>query len=247
MLFFLLEAAPGRDPLCNGRKINSRLEYPAPLRTESATFFEQKQAKVAKRRKRPVFRSLVPLLPLLSSVHIAAEFPCRPRPVNRGSYYSSVPMCRTSQMAMSPRRLFEPMKDYLFVYGTLSPDRAPPDVRGVVARLKPIAAGSMPGRVYHLGDFPGAVYEPASSSRVFGQVFELPDDDSFLRRLDEYEEYVPGDASRSLFVRERRPVDLPDGSQLSCWVYLYNRDPGKAPLVPGGNYVGWTATAQVSH
>jgi gamma-glutamylcyclotransferase (GGCT)/AIG2-like uncharacterized protein YtfP len=138
------------------------------------------------------------------------------------------------------------MKDYLFVYGTLSPDRAPPHLRDIISRMKPVAAGSMSGHVYDLGDFPGAIYDRASGSRVLGQVFELPEDIDALKRIDAYEECIPDDAKASLFVRDQRPVDLQDGTRLQCWVYLYNRDPGRSPIVPSGDYASWAATHQTS-
>jgi gamma-glutamylcyclotransferase (GGCT)/AIG2-like uncharacterized protein YtfP len=130
------------------------------------------------------------------------------------------------------------MPTYLFVYGTLLPQRAPPHLRDDIARLKAVGTGLMPGRLYDLGDFPGAVDDCTSASRVVGRVFELPQDDALLQRLDAYEGYVPGDAQTSLFVREKRPIELVDGRKLECWVYLYNCDPGEAPLVPGGEYIG---------
>jgi gamma-glutamylcyclotransferase (GGCT)/AIG2-like uncharacterized protein YtfP len=138
------------------------------------------------------------------------------------------------------------MKDYLFVYGTLLPDQAPHELRADIARLKPISAGSMPGRIYDLSDFPGAVYDRFAQTCVHGQVFELPNDNRPLSRLDEYEECVLGQPEASLFIREKRPIALPDGSQLLCWVYLYNRDPGKSPLIPSGDYSEWTAAQQAT-
>jgi gamma-glutamylcyclotransferase (GGCT)/AIG2-like uncharacterized protein YtfP len=131
------------------------------------------------------------------------------------------------------------MPTYLFVYGTLLPQRAPPQLRDDIARLKAVGTGLMPGRLYDLGDFPGAVDDCTLASGVVGRVFELPEDDALLQRLDAYEGYVPGDAQTSLFVRETRPIELADGRKLECWVYLYNRDPGQAPLVPGGKYAGF--------
>jgi gamma-glutamylcyclotransferase (GGCT)/AIG2-like uncharacterized protein YtfP len=131
------------------------------------------------------------------------------------------------------------MKDYLFVYGTLLPDRAPEEVRDVVARLTPVASGYMLGRVYDFGEFPGAVYDSAAATRVFGRVFELPGGEASLQQLDAYEEYRPNDLEHSLFVRQRLPITLADGSELLCWVYVVNREPSSECLVPGGDYSAW--------
>jgi len=139
------------------------------------------------------------------------------------------------------------MNDLLFVYGTLSPSRAPAHLREITAQLKPLSAGSMPGRVYDLGDFPGAVFDAAAATRVHGEVFEFPSESRLLCQLDEYEGFMPADTSQGLFIRERRPITLTGGTQLPCWVYLYNRDPGNSPLIPGGDYSTWISSHHTSH
>ena len=139
------------------------------------------------------------------------------------------------------------MKQYLFVYGTLLPNQAPHGVGEIMGELSPVAEGSMPGRVYDLGAFPGAVFDDAARAHVRGRVFEAPMDDAQWRQLDAYEEYLPEHPASSLFVREKRPITLADGSELPCWVYLYNRDPGHARPVPGGDYSAWAADRQGSH
>jgi gamma-glutamylcyclotransferase (GGCT)/AIG2-like uncharacterized protein YtfP len=139
------------------------------------------------------------------------------------------------------------MKDFVFIYGTLSPGRAPPEIRETIARLNPVSAGSMPGRIYALGDFPGAVYDGTASTRVHGEVFEIPSDTHILGALDSYEEFVPDDRQKSLFVREKRPIDLADGTRRSCWVYLYNRNPQNAPVISSGSYSDWIAINQSTH
>ena len=133
------------------------------------------------------------------------------------------------------------MSDYLFVYGTLSPERAPADVREAVSRMKSIASGAMNGDLYDLGEYPGAVSNVNARNVVRGQVYRLPTDKGVLQKLDAYEEYDPGDIKNSLFVREERPIVLDDGRELTCWVYLYNRSPEKARPIPGGNYFARSA------
>jgi gamma-glutamylcyclotransferase (GGCT)/AIG2-like uncharacterized protein YtfP len=133
---------------------------------------------------------------------------------------------------------------YLFVYGTLLPARAPGEIRELISRLKPVAAGSMKGELYDLGDYPGALFNETASTYVRGQIFELPHDEDVLQTLDAYEECSPKDARKGLFVREKRPVALDNGAKFPCWVYLYNRNPGKARPIPGGSYFGASAQHQ---
>src|SRR5687768_5084623 len=98
------------------------------------------------------------------------------------------------------------MNNLLFVYGSLLPNSAPSHLAEITARLKPVSAGSMSGRLYDLGQFPGAVYDAHAATRVFGQVVELPNDSQLLARLDEYEGYSPATPATCLFVREKLPI-----------------------------------------
>lgn len=128
------------------------------------------------------------------------------------------------------------MTDYLFVYGTLSPELAPAEVAEAVRRLRPVGAANANGRLYDLGDYPGALLDASSERKIRGRVFKLPADDAILKSLDSYEGYEPGDPKGSLFVRKRATVTLDDGRKLRCWIYVYNRDPADAPLVADGDY-----------
>jgi len=92
-----------------------------------------------------------------------------------------------------------------------------------------------------LGDYPGAILDARSETNVTGEVFALPDGQSILPDLDSYEDFDPADRRTSLFVRERHPVMLSDGRRLECWVYVYNRNLGEAPLVVGGDYSKYKA------
>jgi gamma-glutamylcyclotransferase (GGCT)/AIG2-like uncharacterized protein YtfP len=132
------------------------------------------------------------------------------------------------------------MMERLFVYGTLLPSRVPAELREMLSMLRKVDSGSMPGYLYDFGEFPGAIYDQMTNPRVHGEIFELPTGSALLALLDEYEGCIPADPGASLFIREKRPIELANGSHLNCWVYLYNRDPGAAPLIPGGDYSEWT-------
>ena len=133
------------------------------------------------------------------------------------------------------------MPEYLFLYGTLLPELAPPLLRTSLATLRRLGLGAVPGCLYDLGPYPGAILDPNAVTRVRGQVFELPDDRAVLPLLDAYEGFDPGNPARSLYVREKRPITLADGGHLDCWVYAYNRPPGDRPLIPDGDYRRWRA------
>ena len=126
--------------------------------------------------------------------------------------------------------------DCVFFYGTLLPQHTPPAMRRVVARLRLLGEGSVRGRLYDLGDYPGAVLDDASDKRVYGAVFQLPDRSTILDELDRYEGYDAASPSLCLFVRRRYPVELSDCNILECWVYEYNGNSAGVPIIASGRY-----------
>jgi len=101
--------------------------------------------------------------------------------------------------------------------------------------MRRIGSGNVRGRLYDLGNYPGAVLNKAGSS-ISGEVFELPDSPDILGKLDEYEGFDPANPQGSLFVRKRRLVSLNGGKKKWCWIYVYNRHPGRAPTLHGGDF-----------
>jgi len=115
------------------------------------------------------------------------------------------------------------MPDLLFIYGTLHPDRAPDEIADAARALRPIARGTIRGKLYDLGEFPGVVLDAATGEMISGEVFAISDAET-LARLDRYEDYRPRDPDNSLFLRVQTTVTLDAGSIESCWVYVYNRE-----------------------
>ena len=127
------------------------------------------------------------------------------------------------------------MNRFLFVYGTLQVGRAAPQVEHLVKQLRHVDKATVHGILYDLGDYPAAVLVPAGSG-ISGEVLELPPDPLVLRQLDEYEGYDPDCPDQSLFIRALHPVLLESGNTLTCWIYVYNCDPGRAPIIPDGKF-----------
>ncbi len=128
------------------------------------------------------------------------------------------------------------MKEYLFAYGTLAEESAPPGIAGIIKRLRYISEGSVLGRLYDLGEYPGAVLDKNSSNKIFGRIYELPNGLELLNRLDAYEEFDPKHPAKSLFVRRRASITRADKKKVQGWVYEYNRDVGSRPLIKSGRY-----------
>jgi gamma-glutamylcyclotransferase (GGCT)/AIG2-like uncharacterized protein YtfP len=128
------------------------------------------------------------------------------------------------------------MKQYLFAYGTLQEGRAPAAVKQLIEKLKPLGTGYIQGRLYDLGDYPGAKPSKSPHRTITGTVFELPDDPAVLRDLDKYEEYSKGRPSESLFVRKKLPAKLSNGQRLTCWTYFYNGKVNESLRIANGDY-----------
>ena len=129
------------------------------------------------------------------------------------------------------------MNEYLFLYGTLLPTQAPKEIASIVKRFRRLGPARVRGKLYDFGEFPGAVLDSSTRTMIQGELVALPSDERILEALDRYEEFDPLDTRKSLFVRKKAKVRMPDGSSREGWIYVYNRRPGGAKLVRGGDYV----------
>jgi gamma-glutamylcyclotransferase (GGCT)/AIG2-like uncharacterized protein YtfP len=134
----------------------------------------------------------------------------------------------TAPLRIRPERRTELIR-HLFAYGTLQAGLAPPEVAPIVAKLRPIGEGFVYGKLYDLGNYPGAVIDPASAWIIYGTVYELPEDAETLCRLDAYEgpEYV----------RIEQLVTLTAGGVLNCWIYDFQGRPGEERFIESGRWV----------
>jgi gamma-glutamylcyclotransferase (GGCT)/AIG2-like uncharacterized protein YtfP len=120
------------------------------------------------------------------------------------------------------------MSEFIFVYGTLRPAMAPPEMKHIVERWKPAGSGAVLGQLLDLGDYTGAVLDANTSSRIVGEAFEMPNDPAMIAELDEYEGFDPDEPETSLFCRVKTEVKLASGANRACWMYVYNRDAADA-------------------
>jgi gamma-glutamylcyclotransferase (GGCT)/AIG2-like uncharacterized protein YtfP len=127
--------------------------------------------------------------------------------------------------------------EYLFVYGTLRSELAPPHLRQILNESSRIGTGTVRGQLYDLGQYPGAKLDPLAESLIVGEVFTLLESQPMLAVLDYYEGFDPADPEASLFIRTRCQVELNDHRQLECWIYVYNQSLASAPLITSGDYL----------
>lgn len=128
--------------------------------------------------------------------------------------------------------------EHLFVYGTLRDEIDHPMSDLLQKYVLEVRIASFCGKLYDTGSFPAAVTSDDESDAVFGDLYTIKDPQSVFRHLDSYEEYSPQNP-RSLFLRKKVSVDLPDKNQVSSWIYLYNRPTDNLQLIPDGDYLSY--------
>lgn len=123
---------------------------------------------------------------------------------------------------------------YLFVYGTLLRDTAPPAIAGLCRRFRRVGDATVKGVLYDLGNYPALATEGAGESDyVKGEVVCVGCAADWLR-LDTYEGCDHAHPERSLYRRVRTAAMLDNGQTMDCWVYVYNRELKDVPRIEPG-------------
>jgi gamma-glutamylcyclotransferase (GGCT)/AIG2-like uncharacterized protein YtfP len=125
---------------------------------------------------------------------------------------------------------------HLFVYGTLMRASRSPYAKLLQARAHFVGEASAPGRLYHLGRYPGAVFQGSCPGRVHGEVFRLYGV-ALLDALDAYEGCRTQDTEPPLFRRESVLVQLMRGGCLTVWVYSFAGKVAGRTLISSGRFV----------
>lgn len=124
---------------------------------------------------------------------------------------------------------------YLFVYGTLQPSFVNPFAQSLYQNNRYVGPGTLRGRLYDIGHYPGAVYDPNGSDRVHGSVFDVTQQTNLLGNLDEYEGVSNPPMLTDEYVRVLIPICF-GADELRCWAYLYNWPLPDSQLIPSGRY-----------
>ncbi len=92
-----------------------------------------------------------------------------------------------------------------------------------------VGEATVSGRLYSLGGYPG-LKDPTGrqAERVHGEVARLPEGRALLDDLDAYE----GDE----YKRVVRIATLPDGEQISVWVYMYQPEVTEKQRIVSGYF-----------
>ena len=85
-----------------------------------------------------------------------------------------------------------------------------------------IGNGTVDGRLYDLGSYPGLVIGERQGGLVHGEVLRLQRPAVTLGWLDDYE-CVTGRGKRDPYVRRLLPVTVDGGQTITAWAYVYQR------------------------
>lgn len=130
------------------------------------------------------------------------------------------------------------LKNHLFLYGSLLGDIKEEKVKKIFnENCQFISVGYILGKLYDLGEYPGAILTTDKNERVFGKIFGIKNPQKTFRVFDEYEEYFPKDLKKSLFVRRKtKAYLLPLEDTITSWTYFYNQKIDKEPQINSGHY-----------
>ena len=132
--------------------------------------------------------------------------------------------------------------NYLFVYGTLLDEQ-----NEFAIYLKQncnfYGKGRFKGKLYDLGEYPGAVLDEKGDNYVCGSILEVKNISEVLIRLDEYEGFVHNQKEPNLFVREIITIETVN-ERTDCWVYLYNLQVEGFRLIESGDYSAYKETGE---
>lgn len=133
------------------------------------------------------------------------------------------------------------MTPYLFVYGTLMSTASGGLGGGERERLAKtatlVAPAAFQGRLFDLGNYPGAIDTPDGEAAVAGEVWKFKAKEPDFAWLDDYEGVDPETGAGSEYVRTRREVTLPDGQKLEAWIYLCTIDVSAHQRVESGSWL----------
>lgn len=128
---------------------------------------------------------------------------------------------------------------YLFVYGTLLQGFENAHFLASPHKARFWGYGTIPGRLYDLGPFPG-YHLPASTpesqpERVKGEIYQILDPEVVFETLDLIEGYNQKQPEKSLFIR-KRVTAYTDHGECEVWVYVYNQPLLDSYLIKSGDY-----------
>jgi gamma-glutamylcyclotransferase (GGCT)/AIG2-like uncharacterized protein YtfP len=126
--------------------------------------------------------------------------------------------------------------DLLFIYGTLLNSDNEFAIY-LQENSSVYSNGKFKGRLYDIGEYPGAVEDTGGKSHVYGSIVLLKDP-YVWKHIDHYEDFGANEPQPNLFTRKLIDVET-DSGIVNCWVYLYNLPVDGFHLINSGNYLSY--------
>jgi len=98
--------------------------------------------------------------------------------------------------------------------------------------------GKFKGKLYDVGEYPGAIVSLTGNYIVHGSIVLLNNLTETLKHLDDYEGYGDEQLQPNLFIRKLLTVQTADAN-VKCWVYLYNHPVHNLRQIISGDYLSY--------
>jgi gamma-glutamylcyclotransferase (GGCT)/AIG2-like uncharacterized protein YtfP len=129
------------------------------------------------------------------------------------------------------------INDLLFVYGSLL--NADNEFANYLKNKAAFySTGKFKGRLYDVGEYPGAIITTDNDYDITGSVYMLNNPNEALTILDDYEGFGPEQDQPNLFIRKLLAVDTGQGL-VNCWVYLYILSVDGLVEITSGDYLDY--------
>lgn len=129
--------------------------------------------------------------------------------------------------------------EYLFVYGTLLKKITNEMSLFLAQNAEFYNKGYFFGRLYDLGEYPGAILSDNRGEKVFGNIFKLNDPQNVFSVLDDYEEVGEKYPFPNEYRREKVKVYSNCNEKMDAWIYLFNHSVENLTLISSGDYLGF--------
>ena len=130
----------------------------------------------------------------------------------------------------------EATPDCVFVYGTLRLHPPHPETDLLRGRSTFLGSGTVRGRLYDFGAFPGAVPSGGPDDVIIGEVHRISEPVRTFALLDAYEGCGRGDPRPQLFRREIVTARLESGPDVECAIYWYVGGTAGGQWIRSGDY-----------
>jgi gamma-glutamylcyclotransferase (GGCT)/AIG2-like uncharacterized protein YtfP len=127
------------------------------------------------------------------------------------------------------------MNDKLFVYGTLLDLD---NKYGIYLRdnSRFYAAGKIKGKLYDIGEYPGAVLLREGNEYICGTILQIDNSGDVLAVIDLYEGFGDDQPQPNEFIRILTEAETGVGT-INCWIYLYNLPVDGLVAIRDGQYL----------